>query len=59
MDNTFIEVYWMDGRVVMTSVFTEFDAETAGIQVFATGKAIINSFQAWSVKSIWVPTSDL
>ncbi len=49
----------MDGRVVMTSVFTDFDLETAGIQLFSTGKVTVNRMQAWSVDDIWISQENL
>lgn len=49
----------MDGRVAMTSVFTDYDPETAGIQIFSTTDVKINSCKIWNVGTIWIPEEEM
>lgn len=60
VDTTFIEAYWMDGRVAMTSKLAGTPKE-AGMSVFnAAGAAVtVQSVQVWRVNSIYVSPEDV
>jgi len=58
VDNTFTEVYWMGGRVAMTT--TTRATQAAGMSVSADKSGItLSSAKAWKVGSIWVTPDDV
>jgi len=58
VDNTFTEVYWMGGRVAMTT--TTRATQAAGMTVSADKSGIVlASAMAWKVGSIWVTPDDV
>lgn len=58
VDNTFVEAYWMDGRVAMTS--TLISQHMSGMSLFADdGEVTASSTQVWSMKNIWVSADEL
>merc|ERR1712070_244470 len=58
VDNTFTEVYWMGGRVAMTT--TAKANKAAGMSVSADkGGITLDSAKAWKVGSIWVTPEEV
>jgi sucrose-6-phosphate hydrolase SacC (GH32 family) len=59
VDNTFLEAFWMDGRVAMTSTLVG-SAPEAGVSVFAIGGAVtVVQASVWHVGSIWVSPAEV
>jgi len=55
VDHTLVEVYWMDGRVAMSSRLLGACHTTAGMKLFNTASPVaIRQLNVWFVKSIWV-----
>ena len=58
-DNTFVEAFWMDGRVAMTAKLMGQDPK-AGVSLFADNTTVtVDSAAVWHVNSIWVSPSDV
>ena len=51
-DNGIVEVYWMDGRVVMTAI-TPLDLRSGSITMSSTGANTTASATAWAMGGIW------
>ena len=51
-DNGIVEVYWMDGRVVMT-VVTPLDLRSGAVTISTTGTNTTASATAWAMGGIW------
>ena len=51
-DNGLVEVYWMEGRVVMTAI-TPLSLRSGAITVSTTGANTTASAAAWAMGSIW------
>lgn len=58
-DNTFVEAYWMDGRVAMTADIQ--NGNDSGINVFNSGSSsvVANSISVWHVNPIWVSKEEV
>lgn len=55
VDHTFVEAYWMDGRIAMTSRLLGGNGTVAGMSVFSEGAAtVVTDLDVWHVNSIWV-----
>jgi hypothetical protein len=59
VDNTFLEAYFMDGRVAMTATLRGSSPE-AGVALFADNATVTAaSVHVWHVNSIWVSPDDV
>lgn len=58
VDNTFTEVYWMDGRVAMTTTTAATQAAEITISADKAGTTLA-SVQAWKIGSIWVSPEEV
>eukprot|EP00294_Goniomonas_avonlea_P016037 CAMPEP_0114543504 /NCGR_PEP_ID=MMETSP0114-20121206/2390_1 /TAXON_ID=31324 /ORGANISM="Goniomonas sp, Strain m" /LENGTH=606 /DNA_ID=CAMNT_0001727845 /DNA_START=18 /DNA_END=1838 /DNA_ORIENTATION=+ len=58
VDNTFLEVFWMSGRVAMTVPLKHINQQ-AGMTVFTTEDVVASSVSAWTMSSIWVPAEEI
>ena len=56
VDNTVVEAYWMDGRVVNTAAIG-YSATGGGMAVEASVEVVLESVQAWELGSCWVNES--
>ena len=60
VDNTFLEAYWMDGRIAMTSKFIDSDTAVAGVSAFSIGgDVVLKSLDVYTVKNIWVTPEEV
>ena len=59
VDNTFLEAYFMDGRVAITATLHGSSPE-AGVALFAANSTVTaNAASVWHVNSIWVSPADV
>ena len=58
VDNTFVEVFLMEGRVALTLDFTSCPVSDLGMELFAgpEGDVTATAVSVWGVKSIWTTT---
>lgn len=61
VDNTFVEAYWMEGRVAITASLANPPNAQAGVNVFNDGGAAVtaSSAKAWHVDGIWVSPEEV